>query len=202
MDIENERLEQQIRFISEIDKLKAVNRRSYILGGERLENTAEHSWHILVLAMVLAEYTNQPVDLLHVLEILAVHDLVEIDAGDTFCYDEQGNQSKAERETQAAERIFGLLPEDQGKAFHALWREFEERSTAESKFANAMDRTMPLLHNYYAQGRPWQEHDIHSDQVHGRVAPIRDGSQTLWEYAQTVIEDSVTKGYLSSAEGV
>jgi len=197
-----ERLEQQIRFISEIDKLKTINRRSYIQGGERLENTAEHSWHILVLAMVLAEYANESIDLMRVIEMLAVHDLVEIDAGDTFCYDEQGNQSKAEREMQAAERIFGLLPDDQRKRLHALWREFEERSTAESKFANAMDRTMPILHNYYAQGRPWQEHDIHSDQVQVRAAPIRDGSQTLWEYIRTIIEDAVTKGYLSSAEGV
>ncbi len=198
----NERLEQQIRFISEIDKLKTINRRSYILGGERLENTAEHSWHILVLAMVLAEYTNESIDLLRVIEMLAVHDLVEIDAGDTFCYDEQGNLSKAEREMQAAERIFGLLPDDQHIELFTLWREFEERSTAESKFANAMDRTMPLLHNYYAQGRPWREHDIHSNQVHVRAAPIRDGSQTLWEYARTVIEDAVAKGYLSGAEGV
>jgi putative hydrolase of HD superfamily len=197
-----ERLDRQIRFISEIDKLKAVNRRSYILGGERLENTAEHSWHIIVLAMVLAEYANQPVDLLRVIEMLAVHDLVEIDAGDTFCYDEEGYLDKAERETQAAERIFGLLPEDQGKAFQALWREFEERSTAESRFANAMDRTMPLLHNYYAQGLPWIEHDIHSDQVDGRVAPIRDGAQTLWEYARTVIEDAIEKGYLTDTDGV
>jgi len=198
----NERLEQQIRFISEIDKLKTINRRSYILGGERLENTAEHSWHILVLAMVLAEYTNESIDLLRVIEMLAVHDLVEIDAGDTFCYDEQGNLSKAEREMQAAERIFGLLPDDQHIELFTLWREFEERRTAESKFANAMDRTMPLLHNYYAQGRPWREHDIHSNQVHVRAAPIRDGSQTLWEYARTVIEDAVAKGYLSGAEGV
>ncbi len=198
----NERLEQQIRFISEIDKLKTINRRSYILGGERLENTAEHSWHILVLAMVLAEYANESIDLLHVIEMLAVHDLVEIDAGDTFCYDEQGNQSKAEREMQAAERIFGLLPEDQREEFQALWREFEERSTAESRFANAMDRTMPMLHNYYAQGRPWQEYDIHSDQVCVRAAPIRDGSQTLWEYIRTVIEDAVVKGYLSDVDRV
>ncbi len=198
----NERLKQQIRFISEIDKLKTINRRSYILGGERLENTAEHSWHILVLAMVLAEYANESIDLLHVIEMLAVHDLVEIDAGDTFCYDEQGNQSKAEREMQAAERIFGLLPEDQREEFQALWREFEERSTAESRFANAMDRTMPMLHNYYAQGRPWQEYDIHSDQVCVRAAPIRDGSQTLWEYIRTVIEDAVVKGYLSDVDRV
>jgi putative hydrolase of HD superfamily len=197
-----ERLDRQIQFITEIDKLKAVNRRSYILGGERLENTAEHSWHIVVLAMVLAEYANRPVDLLRVLEMLAVHDLVEIDAGDTFCYDEEGKMSKAQRETQAAKRIFGLLPEDQRDEFNALWREFEECRTAEAQFANAMDRTMPLLHNFNAQGRPWQEHDIHSDQVHERIAPIEDGAQPLWEYARKVVEDSIEKGYLSSAEGV
>ncbi|MEJ2550852.1 MAG: HD domain-containing protein [Anaerolineales bacterium] len=197
-----ERLERQIRFIMEIDKLKAIKRRSYILGGERLENTAEHSWHVVVLAMVLAEYTNRPVDLLHVLEMLAVHDLVEIDAGDTFCYDEEGNMSKARRETQAAERIFGLLPEDQRNEFQALWCEFEERSTAEAQFANAMDRTMPLLHNFNAQGRPWQEHNIRSDQVAERIAPIQDGAQTLWEYARKVVEDSIDKGYLSGADGV
>lgn len=197
-----ERLDRQIRFVTEIDKLKAIERRSYILGGKRLENTAEHSWHIIVLAMVLAEYANLPVDLLHVLEMLAVHDLVEIDAGDTFCYDEEGNMSKDQRETQAAERIFALLPEDQRDEFHALWREFEERSTAEARFANAMDRTMPLLHNFYAQGRPWQEHGIRSDQVTERIAPIGDGSQTLWEYARKVVEDSIEKGYLLSAKGI
>ncbi len=197
-----ERLEQQICFITEIDKLKAVDRRSYILGGERLENSAEHSWHIVMLAMVLAEHANQPVDLLRVMQMLALHDLVEIDAGDTFCYDEQGNLSKTQRETQAAERIFGLLPEDQRDKFHALWREFEERGSAESKFANAMDRLMPTLHNYNAQGRPWKEHGVRSEQVFERIAPIGDGAQTLWEYAHRVIEDSIEKGYLPSAEGV
>ena len=155
-----ERLERQIAFILEIDKLKSVLRRSYLLNEERHENSAEHSWHLSVMALVLAEHANAEINQLRVLKMLLVHDIVEIDSGDTYVYDAAGNDTKAEREQEAARRIFGLLPGDQQLEITQLWQEFEARETPEAQFAAALDRLMPLLHNYHTEGRSWREHGI------------------------------------------
>jgi putative hydrolase of HD superfamily len=190
------RLAQQIQFIVEIDKLKRIIRRSYLTNAERLENSAEHSWHIALMAMLLAEYANEPVDLLRVIKMLLIHDIVEIDAGDTYCYDETGLLDQAEREQLAANRIFGLLPEDQARELHALREEFDARLTPEARFAAAMDRLMPLLHSYHVKGKSWQENGITHLQVVARNSPIADGSEELWQFAQSLIEDALVKGYL------
>jgi putative hydrolase of HD superfamily len=191
------RLEQQIQFILEIDKLKSIIRRSYLINGERRENTAEHSWHLSILALILAEHANEPVDLLRVLKMVIVHDIVEIDAGDTFLFDTAGAQDKTAREQLAADRLFGLLPGDQAVELRQLWDEFEARETADSRFANSLDRLMPLMHNYHAGGRTWQENGIVSSQidwVHGRIA---EGSQTLAELSRQVVATAVAEGILS-----
>jgi putative hydrolase of HD superfamily len=190
------RLEQQIQFVLEIDKLKSVIRRSYLINGQRRENTAEHSWHLAMLALILAEHANEPVDLLRVLKMVIVHDIVEIDAGDTFLFDTTGAQDKTAREQLAADRLFGLLPEDQAVELRQLWDEFEARETADSHFANALDRLMPLLHNYHAGGRTWQENGIVSSQiewVHGRIG---EGSHTVAELSRMVVATAVAEGIL------
>jgi putative hydrolase of HD superfamily len=192
-------LNQQISFVLEIDKLKNVLRQSYVVGTDQRENSAEHSWHVATMAIILAEYTSEPVDLSRVLKMLLIHDIIEIDAEDTFCYDETGNLDKTERECQAADRLFGLLPEDQAAELRELWDEFEARATPESKFAATLDRVMPLLHNYYAKGKTWQEHGVTSDQVIARNASIRDTSEVLWQFARSIIEDAVNKGYLAAS---
>lgn len=193
----SDRLRQQIQFILEIDKLKSVVRRSYLLNPERRENSAEHSWHVAVMAVLLAEYAAEPVDLPRVLKMLLVHDMVEIDAGDTFAYDPAGARDQAERERRAAERLFKLLPSDQAGELRGLWDEFEAQVTPEAKFARAVDHLMPLLHNYYTQGKSWQEHGVNSAQVLSYNADIEDGSARLWELAQSLITDAVAKGYLA-----
>ena len=192
-----ERLKRQIEFILEIDRLKSVLRRSYLINDPRLENSAEHSWHLAVMAMLLAEHANVEVDLLQVLKMLLVHDIVEIDAGDTFCYDVAGNDTKADRESVAARRIFGLLPDDQKEELHRLWEEFEARQTPEAKFAAALDRLMPLLHNYHTDGRSWRQHGVTKAQVLERNAHVDEGSETLWAYIEAMIEDAANKGYLT-----
>lgn len=190
------RLHQQIQFILEIDKLKSILRRSYLLNQERNENSAEHSWHLAMMAILLHEYANEKVDLLHVLRMVLVHDLVEIDAGDTYCYDEDANADKTEREQKAADRLFAILPEDQRDELRKLWEEFEERKTPEAKFANALDRMMPMMHNYYTQGKSWKEHKVISENVFMRNSVMRDGSEKLWEFSQSLIRDAIEKGYL------
>ncbi|HEX5324571.1 MAG TPA: HD domain-containing protein, partial [Capsulimonadaceae bacterium] len=145
--MDNERLSQQIAFIIETDKLKDILRRTYIMSGDRLENSAEHSWQLALMATLLAEHSNEPIDVAHVVKMVLVHDLVEIDAGDTYCYDVVAEQDKVEREERAADRIFGLLPADQGKQIRLLWEEFEARETPEARFAAAIDRLMPMLLN-------------------------------------------------------
>lgn len=189
-----DRLAKQIQFILEIDKLKSVYRRTYLLDVDRRENSAEHSWHLALLAMVLAEHANGPLDLLKVIKMVLIHDIVEIDAGDTYIYDEQGD--KAERERVAADRIFGLLPSDQEQEFREIWREFETAATLEARFASALDRFMPQLHNFHTGGRSWKEHGITVDRVRGRNAGIALGSEVLWQWTQTLLEDAVAKGIL------
>jgi putative hydrolase of HD superfamily len=194
--LNTERLERQIAFILEIDRLKSILRRSYLLSDPRHENSAEHSWHLAVMAMVLAEHANSEVNPLRVLQMLLVHDIVEIDSGDTYIYDAAGNDTKAERENAAARRIFGLLPPDQETEIAQLWQEFEARETPEAKFAAALDRLMPLLHNYHTEGRSWREHGITEGQVMSLNSHMNEGSQTLWEYAEALIKDATTKGDL------
>ena len=191
-----QRLQQQLLFIIEIDNLKSVLRRSYLVNGARLENSAEHSWHLTMMAVLLAEHANESIDLLRVLKMLIVHDVVEIDADDTFCYDDIGALTKADRERQAADRIFSLLPQDQAIELRNLWEEFEARVTAEAKFSAALDRLMPLLHNFNTEGRSWREHNITSSQVMARNSHIEEGSSTLWDFAQVLINEAVVSKYL------
>jgi putative hydrolase of HD superfamily len=192
------RFKKQIEFVLEVDKLKHVLRQTVLLDRSRRENSTEHSWHIALMVMLLAEYSQEKnIDLLQVMKMLLVHDLVEIDAGDTYCYDDEGRQDQSERETAAAARIFGLLPDDQAAELKALWNEFERRQTPESKFANALDRVQPLLHNYFTDGLTWQANNIKSSQVYNRMRPVKDGAPELWEYVGTLIEDAVKKGFLA-----
>jgi putative hydrolases of HD superfamily len=188
-----QRLRQQLGFILEIDRLKGVLRRSYLIDSDRHENSAEHSWHLAVAAILLAEHAKEAVDISQVIRLVLVHDLVEIDAGDTFIYDEVGNAGKAAREQEAANRLFGLLPEDQATSFMTLWREFEDRQTAEAKFALALDRLLPILHNVFSQGRSWQEHGIRQEQALSKNRPIADGSPVLWQTVETLITRTLTK---------
>jgi putative hydrolase of HD superfamily len=193
----DDRLQRQIRFILEIDALKGVLRRTYLPGADRPENSAEHSWHVAVMAVLLAEHANEPVDVARVVRMLLIHDVVEVDAGDTYVYDTAGAEAKAEREVRAADRVFGLLPEDQGRELRALWEEFEEGRTAEARFAAALDRLMPVLHNVHTGGRSWREHGITADRVIARNARMSEGSEALWEYARSLIEAAVAKGHLA-----
>lgn len=196
--MELNRIHQQLKFIVEIDRLKNVLRQLYIINGERQENSAEHSWHLAMMALLLAEYTDEPVDTLKVLKMVLIHDIVEIDAGDTFCYDTNGVIDQAKREQLAADRLFGLLPEDQQDEIRTIWQEFESCTTPEARFAAALDRIMPLLHNYYTQGKSWQEHGIKSVNVLKRAARVRESSQALYMVALEIIEDAVSKGYLEN----
>ena len=192
------RLAQQIEFLVEIDKLKSVLRRSWLMDTSRRENDAEHSWHLGVLAMLMAEYAPQPeLDLLRVIKMVLLHDLVEIDAGDTYAYDPVGQLDQGERERKAADRIFHILPADQAREFRGLWDEFEARETPEARFAVAIDCFQPFLHNYCTQGKAWREHGVTADQVIARTRRIADGAPVLCEYVDDLIRKAVAKGYLA-----
>lgn len=194
--MQSNRLNQQIQFILEIDRLKHILRQTLLIDGSRRENSAEHSWHLAIMALTLSEYAPPGVDLIRAIKMLLIHDLVEIDAGDTFCYDVQANQSKAEKELQAASRLFGLLPEDQAKELRSLWDEFETGETHTAKFAAALDRIQPLLHNQQTQGGTWRIHNIRRDQVMKRVAPVETGAPELWPFILQLIDDCVAADYL------
>jgi len=195
--LESERFKSQVEFILEIDKLKNILRRTTLLDRSRQENSAEHSWHIALIILVLSEYAEEDhLDLMRVIKLLLVHDLVEIDAGDTYCYDEIEGQDQKAREMKAADRIFGILPADQADLFRSLWNEFEARDTPESRFANALDRLQPFLHNYFTCGHAWQKHGIRKKQVIERMRPVDEGSHRLWDYISSLIDDAVEKGYL------
>ncbi|NWL88978.1 MULTISPECIES: HD domain-containing protein [unclassified Paenibacillus] len=193
---QSERLLKQIEFIKEIDKLKHILRRTVLMDGSRQENDAEHTWHLAMMAMVLLEHTPEPPNLAKVLNMLLIHDIVEIDAGDTFAYDAAGHEDKQEREMKAAERIFGLLPEDQKQELIALWLEFEQRQSQEAKYAVAIDRIQPLLHNYYTGGLSWRKHGVRSSQVLERISDVADIAPSLYELVTGLIRDAVQKGYL------
>lgn len=190
------RLVRQLAFLLELDRLKGVLRQSLLLDSSRRENDAEHSWHLALMALVLAEYAAEPVDLAHAVQLVLVHDIVEIDAGDTYLYDEVGARDKEAREAAAADRIFGLLPGDQGLALRALWAEFEARTTAEARFAAALDRLQPLLHNFHTEDASWKAHGVTRDQVLAKCQGIASGSPALWDYACELIATAVERGYL------
>ena len=196
---ETTRLERQVEFLLEADLLKQIERMTAILGGSRRENTAEHSWHLALFALVLSEHADEPIDVGKVITMLLVHDLVEIDAGDTFAYDDAGYETKAAREQAAADRLFGILPEGQGTALRALWEEFESGDSPEARFATAVDRLQPLLLNHANNGGPWREHGISRDRVVARNAPIGDGSAALWAFALARIDDVDARGLLAES---
>jgi putative hydrolase of HD superfamily len=196
----DDRLERQLRFLREIDQLKGVFRQTWLLDRSRKENDAEHSWHLGVMAMLLAEHAaGENLDAARVVRMVLVHDLVEIDAGDTFAYDAEGERDRADREQAAAARIFALLPDDQGAELRALWEEFEARETPEAKYAAALDRLQPLMHNYFTEGAAWKEHGTTADQVTERNRHMAEGAPRLWVFARSLIDDAVEKGYLAPA---
>jgi putative hydrolase of HD superfamily len=191
------RLDQQIQFILEIDKLKSILRRTSLINEERRENSAEHSWHIAVMAVLLAEHADEPLNLLHVIKMLLVHDIVEIDAGDTFAYSNVSKEDQQAKERIAAERLFGLLPADQADEFRALWEEFDAMFTPEAKFANAVDRLMPVLHNYHNHGGTWRENGVTLEKIIKRVSPIGDGSTQLGQLTQAILDDALARGLIN-----
>lgn len=193
----NRRLMDQLAFILEVEKLKTILRRTLLLDRSRVENDAEHTWQLALMAAVLCEHSREPVDTLRVLKMLLIHDIVEIDAGDTFAYDPIAASSQAERELKAADRIFTLLPNDQAEEFRALWDEFESKTSAESRFANAMDRLQPLLHNFFTNGGTWQTAGVTSPDVDRRMAPIGAASDTLGDLSTRLITLAVEKGILA-----
>lgn len=181
-DLQSERLEKQINFIREMDKEKFIGRQTYLSDGKRKENDAEHAWHLALMTLLLSEYSNEPIDVLKTMTMVLFHDVVEIDAGDTYAYDEEGKKTQAAREQKAAERLYGLLPEDQGRKLKAIWEEFEARNTPESLFAHTMDNLQPVILNAATDGKAWKEHGVHLSQFMGRQEDTKKGSQTLWEY--------------------
>ncbi len=194
----NERLKKQINFMLELDKMKNIYRQTYVLHENRKENDAEHSWHLAILAFLLAEYASVPIDVTRVMKMVLVHDVVEIDAGDTYCYDEAGNKTKAEREEKSAQRIFGLLPDDQKEEFYSLWREFEDNQTNDSKFAAVLDKMQPVILNYTQNGISWKEHGVYKEQVEQRCLSSSEASDKLAELIQSIIDDAASKGFLKT----
>ncbi len=189
-------LQKQLAFIREIDKLKYILRKTTLFNSNRNENDADHSWHLSLMALVLAGHANQPVDLLKVIKMLLIHDIVEIDAGDTFIYDTQKSHDNTTEEREAANRIFGLLPDDQASDLIAVWEEFEAGQTADAKFARAMDRLEPLLQNSSNNGGTWAEFDVRYDAVYAKKKIIQNGSDTIWQYAEQLLNENVEKGIL------
>lgn len=192
----DERFARQIEFSNTLDSLKTILRRNLIMDGSRRENSAEHSWHMSVMAMFLMEYAPDGVDQFHVMKMMLVHDVVEIDADDTFCYDTKGYENKAEREQAAADRIFGLLPEDQQREMRALWDEFEACETLDSRFANSLDRFQVLFQNMQTQGGTWRIYDIPKSKVLGRMGQIQDGAPRLWPVVLEMLDEAVEQGFL------
>lgn len=190
-----DRLEQQMNFILEVDKLKKIGRQTYLSDGSRKENDAEHSWHLALMAILLGEHANEKVDVLKVVSLVLIHDIIEIDAGDTYAYDDEGNKTKREREEKAADRIFNLLPKDQAVYMRELWEEFEAGETPEARFAHALDNVQPTMLNDASGGRAWNEHGVHISRIFNRNASTEKGSKNLWEFAKgNYVEPNVKKG--------
>ncbi|MDY4078280.1 MAG: HD domain-containing protein [Clostridium sp.] len=190
------RLIDQIKFIVEVDKAKEIMRRTYVTNSERFENDAEHSWHLALMAPLLKEYIKEDVNIERVINMVIIHDLVEIDAGDTFCYDKEGNLTKREREVKAADRIFNILPKDQAKIIYDLWNEFEEMKTIESKYAACLDRIQPILNNIATCGKAWKENNTTKSMVLGRMNVIKETSEELWELVLAIVNEGVNLGAL------
>ena len=188
------RLEQQIQFLVEIDKVKNIFRQTYLADGNRKENDAEHSWHISVMAFLLKEHVEEPVDVMKVIIMVLIHDLVEIDAGDTYAYDAAGATDKREREEKAADRIFGLLPKDQGIYFRELWEEFEAYETADAKYAHLLDNFQPVLLNDASGGKSWAEHGVKKSQIYKRNEKVEATSKSVWEMMQKIVQKNITPG--------
>jgi putative hydrolases of HD superfamily len=191
----NERLLKQIEFIIEIDKIKHIFRKNFLMDGSRNENDAEHSWHLAIMAILLSEHCNEKIQVSKVIKMVLVHDLVEIYAGDTYCYDDKANEDKCDREQQSAARLFSILPEDQGNELRSLWEEFEAKKTPEAKFACALDRLQPLIHNYLNKGNTWLENGIDSGRVLKRNEAAKEIAPSIWEYINSLIKDAEEKGY-------
>ncbi|ELA9423841.1 HD domain-containing protein [Vibrio parahaemolyticus] len=194
-----DRLEKQLAFLIELDKLKSVLRRTRVKSAEgRLENSGEHSWHVALMAVLMEEHANAPVDICRVMKMLLIHDVVEIDAGDTFVYDTAASKDQAEKEIKAAERLFGMLPTDQGQELLALWQEFEAAQSDDAKYAKALDRLIPMLLNYHNNGQSWKENSVTREQALTINKRIEFGSVTLWDKAKELIEEATEKGWLKS----
>ncbi|HCG7931315.1 TPA: HD domain-containing protein [Vibrio parahaemolyticus] len=193
------RLEKQLALLIELDKLKSVLRRTRVKSAEgRLENSGEHSWHVALMAVLMEEHANAPVDICRVMKMLLIHDVVEIDAGDTFVYDTAASKEQAEKEIKAAERLFGMLPIDQGQELLALWQEFEAAQSDDAKYAKALDRLIPMLLNYHNNGQSWKENSVTREQALTINKRIEFGSVTLWDKAKELIEEATEKGWLKS----
>lgn len=192
-----ERIEKQMDFLREIDKLKSIGRQNYLADGVRKENDAEHSWHLAMCALVLQEYMPEPVDVARTVELVLIHDLVEIWAGDAYAYDAQAQAAQHEKEVQAAEKLFGMLPEDQREYFKRLWEEFEACESGEARFARVMDNCQPLLLNDASGGKSWREHGIAKEQVYKRNERVRNWAPEVWEYMDSLIQKHVELGNLS-----
>ncbi len=189
-------LQQKIAFLTEIDELKQIFRETALIGDLRQENDAEHSWHIAMMVILLSEYSDVRIDVLRTVKMALIHDLVEIDAGDTFCYGAYDRDQKRLSESEAAKRIFGVLPSNQASEYWHLWEEFEEMETPEARFAATVDRLQPLLLNFNTKGYAWLKHGVKRSQVIERNKHIARGSKKLWEYAAWIIDESVRRGYL------
>ena len=193
-----ERLQKQMKFILEVDKVKEIFRQTYLSDGSRKENDAEHSWHLALMAVLLKEYANEDVDLLKVIPMVLIHDLVEIDAGDTYAYDSEGAKTKRARELKSADRIFGILPEDQGSYFRKLWDEFEEYESADAKFAHLLDNFQPFLLNDASNGLSWTEHGVHRSQVCKRNEKVPETSEIVWNKMLEVMDKHIAEGHLKA----
>lgn len=189
------RLKLQLDFIIEIDKVKSVLRQTRLFDCSRQENDAEHAWHISIMALILAEYSNTPIDVLKVIKMLLIHDIVEIDAGDVHVYDIQKRKENELNEYNAAVRIFGLLPADQKEEYFSLWQEFEKKESAEAKFAAALDRMEPVMQNYITKGHTWKKLGVSMEKALSVNSRINEGSQELWQYVESIIKDAQVKGF-------
>ena len=189
-----DRLEQQFAFLREIDKEKMIGRQTYLTDAVRKENDAEHAWHMAIMTLLLSEYANEEIDVLRTISMLLIHDIVEIDAGDTYAYDMEAKKTQRQREERAAERIFGMLPLDQREKMRALWEEFEACETREAKFARSMDNIQPMMLNAATDGKAWEEHEVRLSQILKRNQRTKEGSKTLWKYAkENFIDPNIEK---------
>ena len=193
----NERLLKDMEFIVELDRMKSILRQTSLINEDRREDDAQHSWHISVMTMVLSEYANEEIDTFKVIKMLLIHDLVELYAGDTFCYDKNANQDKKEGELAAADKIFGMLSKDKGQEMRALWDEFEEMKTSDALFAASMDRLQPMLNNYKNNGGTWKKYDVPQSDIYKRISPVKKSSDEIWNFVEFMLEDAFEKGLIN-----